>query len=49
MRFTDSKKRAPWVILILCFIVVGGVLSLGFCGMTPTQKTTQKTITFEAD
>lgn len=49
MRFTESKKRTPWVLLFLLICAVVGILALGFCGMTPTQKTTQKTIVFQAD
>ena len=49
MHFTESKKRGPWVLLILLFIIIVGVLMVGFCGMTPTPKTVQKTIVFEAD
>ena len=49
MRFTESKKRAPWVLLFVLICAVVGILALGFCGMTPTPKTTQKTIVFEAD
>ena len=44
MRFTESKKRTPWVLLFLLICAVVGILALGFCGMTPTQKATQKTI-----
>ena len=49
MRFTESKKRAPWLILFILIVVILGFLALGFCGMNPTQKTVQKTIVFEAD
>ena len=49
MHFTESKKRAPWILFILLIIIVSGILALGFCGMNPTQKTTHKTIVFEAD
>ena len=51
MRFTESKKRMPWAVfaIIITLFVLGGVLALGFCGMTPTQKTTQKTIIFKAE
>ncbi len=48
MRFTESKKRMPWALLLIV-ILLGGVLALGFCGMNPTQKVTQKTVVFEAD
>ncbi len=48
MRFSESKKRMPWMLLFIV-VVLGAVLALGFCGMNPTQKVTQKTIIFEAD
>ena len=48
MRFTDSKRRMPLVLIILVVVVLG-VLALGFCQFGPTPKTVQKTIVFEAD
>ena len=48
MRFTESKKRMPWVVVALVVVaLVVGVLS--FCEFRPTQKTVQKTIVFEAE
>ena len=49
MRFTESKKRGPWVLLFLFIVIIIAVFSLGFCGMNPTPKRVQKTIVFEAD
>ena len=49
MRFTESKKRAPWLILFVLIVVILGFLALGFCGMSPTPKMVHKTIVFEAD
>ena len=48
MRFTDSKRRKPWIFIVLA-VIVGIVLFLGFCQFSPTPKTVQKTIVFEAD
>ena len=48
MRFTESKKRKPWI-LIGILVIVGVVLALGFCQFRPTPQTVQKTIVFEAD
>ena len=49
MRFTESKKRTPWVIFILLIIIVIAGLGLSFCNMNPTPRTVQKTIVFKAD
>ena len=48
MRFTESKKRKPWI-LIGILVVVAIILALGFCQIRPTQQTVQKTVVFEAD
>ena len=48
MRFTESKKRTPWIIFLVILLIAGiGVLTL--CRFDPTPKTVQKTIVFEAD
>ena len=48
MRFAESKRRMPWIKIVLALIViVGGFLS--FCEFNPATKTVQKTIVFEAD
>ena len=48
MRFTESKKRMPLLLIVLVLIALG-VLALGFCQFQPDSKTVQKTIVFEAD
>ena len=48
MRFTESKKRTPWLILLV-ILVVGIALALTVCRFEPTPQTVQKTIVFEAD
>ena len=48
MRFTDTKKRKSWI-LVVGIIVVGLVLILSFCQFEPTPQTVRKTIVFEAD
>ena len=49
MRFAESKRRYPWLLLIVLGIVLVVFLVLGFCEFKPTVKTVQKTIVFEAD
>ena len=48
MLFSDTKKRKPWWLLVL-LLIIGIVLTLGFCQFNPTPKTIQKTIVFEAE
>lgn len=48
MRFTESKKRKPWIFVGI-LVIVGVVLALGFCQFSPTPQTVQKMIVFEAD
>ncbi|MGN0919227.1 MAG: hypothetical protein ACI4OR_00475 [Alphaproteobacteria bacterium] len=48
MRFAESKKKMPWVKIVLIFVALG-ILSFSFCEFRPVQKTTQKTVVFEAD
>ena len=48
MRFTESRKKLPWVkgIILIVILALG---ALSFCEFRRTQKTVQKTIVFEAD
>ena len=48
MHFTESKKRTPWIILLLV-LLVGVAFVMTFCHFEPTPKTVQRTIVFEAD
>ena len=48
MRLTDSKRRKPWLLIILSICIVA-ILVLGFCEFQPTQQTNQKTIVYETD
>ena len=48
MRFTESKKRKPIIILTAIIIIsIASILSL--CEFQPAQKLVQKTVIFEAD
>ena len=49
MRFTESKKRKPWGLLILFIFILGVLSTLSFCRFDPIPQTVQKTIVFEAD
>ena len=48
MRFTETKKRKYWL-LVVGILIVCGFLAFGFCEFSPAQKTVQKTLVFEAD
>ena len=48
MRFTENKKRKSWI-LVGVIVILGIILGLSLCQFTPSPKTVQKTIIFEAD
>ena len=48
MRFTESKKRTSWIMLLVV-LIVGAALALTLCRFEANPKTVQKTIVFEAD
>ncbi|MBO7484117.1 MAG: hypothetical protein J6T55_03245 [Alphaproteobacteria bacterium] len=49
MRFTESKKRKPWGLIVFGILLLGSVLIACFYRFDPTPQTIQKTIVFEAD